>query len=63
MGEAPGTKFANVSLSPDNQDLKPSPYYPVSLGKFPVIMGLKMESLGKFLCGLPLAVDSSADLA
>jgi hypothetical protein len=63
MRKAHGTKFASASLSTDNPDLKPlAPYYPVSLDKLSGIIELNRENDGKFLCGLQLAVDSSADL-
>ena len=41
MGEAPGTNFANVSLSPDNQDLKPSPLLSRLFGQIPCNHGVK----------------------
>jgi hypothetical protein len=63
MRKVHGMKFASTFPSADNQDLKTAaPIYPVSLDKLSGIIGLKREGDGKFLCGLQLSVDSSADL-
>ena len=53
----PGSSFQQTKEGCDSFD----PYYSHSLGKYPVIMGLEREGGAKFMYGLRLAVDSSAD--